>query len=373
VVFDSENGKREGEDYSNYNDVYLASQGDYGVRASRSDPEDARTTVFYVAAPVRHEGKFVGTLTVSRPETAMAPFAEESRQLVLEASVLTAIVVFLLGTVWVYVVLHPIRKITRESLRIAKGESVTLPATGLGELRILSLALEEMRRELEGKHYVENYVQALTHELKSPLAAIRGAAELIDESMPEEKRQRFLENILNETSRSEDMVRRLVQLAAVESQVGLETREMIDFAELVREELAGLSSIVETKRLEVHRTGLDRFVSIEGDPLMLRIAVRNILGNAFDFSPEGSTIEVDLTEGESETRLIVRDQGPGIPDFAERRVFDRFYSLKNEVTGRKGSGIGLSFVQSTMNLHEGTATLKNREDGGAEMTLSFRA
>jgi two-component system sensor histidine kinase CreC len=60
-----------------------------------------------------------------------------------------------------------------------------------------------------------------------------------------------------------------------------------------------------------------------------------------------------------------------MPDYAEGRVFDRFYSLKNEVTGRKGSGIGLSFVKATMDLHGGTATLANRPEGGAEMTLHF--
>ncbi|MEM1442300.1 MAG: two-component system sensor histidine kinase CreC [Verrucomicrobiota bacterium] len=373
VIFDSEEGKREGEDYSSYNDVFLAARGEYGVRASRSDSRDPRTTVFYVAAPVYHEERFVGTLTVSRPETAMAPFAEESRQLILEASVITALFVFVLGTIWVYQILYPIRKITREALRISKGESVTLPATGLGELRTLSLAREELRRELVGKHYVENYVQALTHELKSPLAAIRGAAELIDESMPEEKRRKFLDNILSETSRSEDMVHRLVQLAAVESQVGLETRQPIDFAELVREELEGLSAIVETKNLEVVSSGLDRFVSIEGDPLMLRIAVRNVFGNAFDFSPEGGEIEIGLMESGQETRLVIKDRGPGIPEYAERKVFDRFYSLKNEVTGRKGSGIGLSFVRSTMELHGGSASLVNRDGGGAEMVLVFRS
>ena len=169
VIFDSDEGKREGEDYSEYN----------------------------------------GTLTVSRPETAMAPFAEESRRLVVRASLITAGVVFLLGSIWAYLVLHPIRNLTRHALRITEGKQATLPPTGMGELKTLSLALENMRRELAGKHYVENYVQALTHELKSPLAAIRGAAELIDESMPDEKRRRFLDNILTETTRSEDMVRRL--------------------------------------------------------------------------------------------------------------------------------------------------------------------
>jgi two-component system sensor histidine kinase CreC len=229
-----------------------------------------------------------------------------------------------------------------------------------------------MRRELEGKHYVENYVQALTHELKSPLAAIRGAAELIDDQMPKEKRKRFLENILTETDRSENMVRRLVQLASVESRTQLEKREVVDLAALVREEVAGLSSFIETKKLSIEDSGVKAGLSIEGDPLMLRIAVRNILTNAIDFSPEGGEIETILSQKEKGIQLSILDRGSGIPEYAEGRIFDRFYSLKNEITGRKGSGIGLSFVEATMHLHSGSAKLINRSNGGAEMTLSFR-
>lgn len=372
VVFDSDGGKREGEDYSRYNDVFLARQGAYGVRATREDPEDSRTTIFHIAAPVSHAGEVVGTLTVSRPETAMAPFVEESRRLVIRASVITALVVFVLGTTWAYLVLHPVRDLTRHALRIARGEQATVPVTGTAGLKVLSLALEDMRRELEGKHYVENYVQALTHELKSPLAAIRGAAELIDENMPAEKRRRFLDNILSETTRSEDLVRRLVQLASVESRTGLERRETVDLASLVSEELEALAAVIETKHLRIERKGFDAPAETEGDPLMIRIAVRNVLANAFDFSEAGGEVTVRLAKGEGGAVVLeIADRGPGIPDYAEGRVFDRFYSLKNEVTGRKGSGIGLSFVKATMDLHEGTATLANREGGGASMRMEF--
>jgi two-component system sensor histidine kinase CreC len=315
----------------------------------------------------------IGTLSVSRPETAMAPFADESRRLVVRASAITAGIVFVLVTIWAYLVLSPIRNLTLHALRIAEGKQATVPATGMGELKTLSLALEDMRRELDGKHYVENYVQALTHELKSPLAAIRGAAELIDESMPEDKRRRFLDNILTETNRSEDLVRRLVQLASVESRTRLEKRESVDLANLVDEELDGLSSVIETKQLKIEKTGWEVPITIKGDPLMLRIAVRNVLNNAFDFSSDCGPIEVALSTAENGTELAVRDRGPGMPDYAVGRVFDRFYSLKNEVTGRKGSGIGLSFVRSTMELHGGEATLSNRVADGAEMVLKFGA
>lgn len=373
VIFDSENGMREGENYSQYNDVYLARAGAYGKRASRTDLEDSRTTVFYVAAPIydQSSGEMVGTLTVSRPETAMAPFAEESRRLILKASFITAAIVVVLGSLWAYWIMLPVSRLTKEAERIADGRQASMPEMGVAEFRSLSIALENMRRELEGKHYVENYVQALTHELKSPLAAIRGAAELIDEKMPEKQRRRFLDNILTETRRSEDMVRRLVQLASIESQTSLRKLEKIDFAALVREELAELSSSVETKRLRVRSDGLDEPRMLEGDPLMLRIAVRNVLNNAIDFTPEEGSLEASLTCSDDKLVLKVIDSGPGIPEYAEGRVFDRFYSLKNEVTGRKGSGIGLSFVRATMELHGGDAILQNQEDGGAEMQLRF--
>ncbi|MCG8599947.1 MAG: two-component system sensor histidine kinase CreC [Verrucomicrobiales bacterium] len=371
VIFDSDDGKREGEDYSKYNDVYLARAGDYGVRSTRTDPKDSRTSVFYIAAPLYSQEKLIGTLTVFRPETAMAPFAEESRNLVFRASLITAGLVFFLGSIWAYLVLHPIRKLTKHAQRITEGKQATLPPTGMGELRVLSIALENMRKEIEGKHYVENYVQALTHELKSPLAAIRGAAELIDEKMPEEKRRRFLQNILTETDRSENMVRRLVQLASVESRTQLEKREIIDLGNLVTEEIAGLSASIETKKIEVGRETTDQAMIVEGDPLMLRIAIRNALTNAIDFSPENGEIAISLSKEKAQINLSIKDDGPGIPDYAGDRVFDRFYSLKNEITGRKGSGIGLSFVRATMQLHNGRAELANHEGGGAEMILIF--
>lgn len=372
VIFDSDRGRREGEDFSRYNDVYLARKGEYGVRASREDPDDSRSTVFFIAAPVKDGDRLIGTLTVSRPEKAMAPFAEESKDLVIRSSIRTGVFVFVLAALWAYLVLHPIRSLTRHALNIAAGRQTSVPETGVAELRSLSRALETMRAELEGRHYVENYVRALTHELKSPLAAIRGAAELIDERMPEEKRRRFLDLILHETTRSEDTVRRLVQLAAVEGRSDLAARETFDLAALVREECAELAPAAESRGREMVLSGCGGTEQITGDPLMTRIAVRNVLENALDFSPSGGKVEVFLDRGEGGASILrVLDRGPGLPEFARDRVFDRFYSLKNEVTGRKGSGIGLSFVKAAMDLHGGEATLENREGGGAVATLRF--
>ena len=92
---------------------------------------------------------------------------------------------------------------------------------------------DSMRDVLEGRRYAERYIQTLTHEMKSPLAAIRGAAELLDEEMPVEVRKRFLENIRAETSRSERLINRLLELASIESRTHLETHAEVDLGAVV--------------------------------------------------------------------------------------------------------------------------------------------
>ncbi len=371
VLFDSDGGKREGQDYSEYNDVFLAHQGKYGVRASRTNIDDSQTTVFFIAAPIRDEtGKLAGTITVSRPETAMAPFREEARLLLVKRGAIAALIAGILCAAWLYWLLNPIAKLTNHARNIAAGTSAYLPETGRAELRKLSHALEDMRSELEGKHYVENYVQALTHELKSPLAAIRGAAELVhdDRNMPEEKQQRFLSNILSETKRSEDMVRRLVQLSALESQQKLASTETISLPELISAEVDDLKAALEARSLKI-RNGQFDDLQIEGDPLMLRLAFRNGMHNAIDFSPQGGSISVRCYQEEDRAVISIQDEGPGIPDYAIDKVFERFYSLKSEATGRKGSGIGLCFVRETMELHGGKAEIVC--ESGTELKMIF--
>lgn len=374
VLFDSDGGKNEGEDFSEMNDVVLTLRGDYGVRASRTDPEDSRTTVFHVAAPILDQGETIGVLAVARPETALSPFAEETRASFLKWSIIAATMVIVLGSAWTYWLMSPIGEITAFARRVEAGKRVAeAPRAGRAELRELSSAVDAMRRELEGRHYVENYVQALTHEIKSPLAAIRGASELLAESgdtMPEADQAKFLGNIQAETDRAERIVRRLVQLAALESQTALESVATLDLSELVRDELENSEDQACSKGLTFETSGLDAATKIEGDELVLRMAVRNLLANAIEFSPNGGLVRLELST--EPTRLEVIDDGPGVPDYALDRVFDRFYSLKHETTGRKSSGLGLCFVREAMALHGGAATVENRSDGsGLRAVLSF--
>lgn len=373
VLFDSENPEMVGVDYSAWRDVALTLAGKYGARSSRTDPDDSLTTILFVAAPVYFENEIIGVVTVSRPEeSTMGMFVEETRQTILRSGFLAAFIVIVLGAAWTYWLLRPISQLTDYAKAVRFGERVPLPKLGNAELRGLGRALEEMRDALEGKQYVETYVQTLTHELKSPLAAIRGAAELLDEEMPREKRGRFLENIRDETKRSEDLVRRLLQLAALESRKSLEKSESVDLIELIQSEIERVQPLLPARSIRISLdAGQAPKAMVQGDRFTLQTALHNLLANAIDFSPEEGEVKIEYRVSEDEVTIRICDSGPGIPDYAETKVFDRFYSLKHTISGKKSSGLGLCFVKEAADLHNGSIRLDSNEPTGvcAEFSL----
>jgi len=227
-----------------------------------------------------------------------------------------------------------------------------------------------MRNALEGKQYVENYVQTLTHEIKSPLSAISGAAELLKENMTEEYRGRFLDNIRSESKRIQAIVDKLLQLSALENRKGLQDQEEIDLSQLLEDLKESLLPLTQKKEITLELSGED-CPSFHGEYFLVRQAAANLIQNAIDFSPQGSTICVAGRKKDQFLELSVTDQGPGIPDYAEPYIFNRFYSLKRPDTGQKSSGLGLSFVKEVAAIHGGAVRLENNPGGGAKAVLSF--
>jgi len=110
---------------------------------------------------------------------------------------------------------------------------------------------------------------------------------------------------------------------------------------------------------------------VAGDAFLLQRALANLVDNAIDFSPPGGRITLEVVGHARSADVVVRDNGPGIPDFAEGKVFEKFYSLARPATAKKSTGLGLSFVKEIVDLHHGRATLKNHPSGGAIATLSL--
>ena len=368
VLYDSRNGEDEGKAYSCWRDVRLTLAGEYGARATYEEPGNMDSFHFYVAAPVMHEGELVGVVSVGKPVRSVSPFMEQARKRLVISGVIAFVSILLLLVPVSLWIIQPVRALTDYARKVRDGQRVAAPDVRKGEMGELAKAFEEMRDALEGKQYVEGYVQSLTHEMKSPLAAIRGAAELLDEEMPLEQRKRFLANIRSESDRLHGLVDRMLSLAALEKRKGLMHTEIVDLRELLSDVADSLAPVAHARQIEIHKTVAEG-TALAGEYFLLRQAVANLLRNAIDFSPSGSTVELAARAEEKMVFVEVTDCGDGIPEYARERIFERFYSLPRPEGGRKGSGLGLNFVREIARLHSGDVRLENRAEGGVRATL----
>ena len=368
VLLDS-SGVAVGQDYSRWNDVYLTLRGEYGARSTREDPADEDSSVMYVAAPIKDGETIIGVVSVAKPNQSLQPYIERSQRRLgwLGAGLIG--LGLLIGGLLSWWLSGSLRKLTRYAGAVSRGERAELPELRGGELKQLAEAVQKMRTELEGKAYVEQYVHTLTHELKSPLAAIRGAAELLEEEMPAEQRRRFVANIAGEGERLQQLIERLLNLAQVEQRQGLEERVAVNLRELIEGLLQGQAARIQTAGLRVE-VALDASVRVLGERFLLRQALANLLDNALDFTPSGGVLRFS-TEPEGELLVLcLFNQGPAIPDYALPRLTERFYSLPRPGSGRKSTGLGLNFVQEVVSLHGGELRVGNVE-GGVEVSLSL--
>lgn len=363
VIFDS-TGEALGQDYSRWNDVYLTLRGKYGARSTRLDPEDDSSSVMYVAAPIKTtDGKIIGSLTVSKPNQTMQPVIRSSERRIEIAGVILLGIALVIGAGFVWWITYSISRLVRYAREVADGNAPTLPNIGSPELNSLAHALESMRIKLEGKDYIEKYVHTLTHELKSPLAAIRGAAEILQEMPPQPVALRFINNIKQQNERLQLLVDRMLQQAQVESRIRQELAPL-DFSEVLNNVIDAKEAQFTHRHISLQRN-IESPVIVRGDKLLLEQAFSNLLENALDFAPDNGEICITGEFIEKHYCVTVKDNGPGIPDYALDKIFDRFYSLPRP-DKEKSTGLGLSFVREVAIIHQGTIRLMNDERGGAK-------
>nr|WP_294977419.1 two-component system sensor histidine kinase CreC [uncultured Pseudomonas sp.] len=353
-------GQAVGQDYSRWNDVYLTLRGQYGARSSRESADDPESSVMYVAAPIRDGERIIGVVSVSKPNRTLQPYIDRSQRRLAWLGAGLIVLGLLVGALLSWWLSRSLDRLTRYAQAVSEGRRAELPRYRGGEMAQLADAVERMRVQLEGKAYVERYVHTLTHELKSPLAAIRGAAELLEGEMPAEQRARFVDNIAGESERLQQLIERLLNLAQVEQRQGLEERvpvtlhELVD--ELIDERLARGQGVQLANDIPPQAT-------VAGERFLLRQALGNLLDNALDFTPAGGVIRFDAQpEGEG-WRVELFNQGDAIPQFALPRLTERFYSLPRPSSGRKSTGLGLNFVAEVAALHGGELCVENAEGG----------
>ena len=359
ILYHSQYPQVLGSDFRVWRNIRLALKGKYGARATRSDASDPTSSVMHVTLPIETQSGIIGTITLVKPVKRLSLYLEIARQKIIKTAIITLLFLLLLGYLLTRRIIQPIEDLTSYAAALRDNKRPTSPHIPKGELQVLASTIDEMLSKLDGKAYIESYMQTLSHELKSPLAAVHGALELL-EGADERQSQKLLANIFRENQRMTEMVEKILFLSRLENKPLAKDLALLTVQDL----LQNITQEIQ-ERFPKHQFKMiipEQLAPIHADSFLLGVAFTNLLINAVEFSQADQVIKISCKEKSSRMQIIITDCGSGIPDYAIDKLFDRFYSLPRPSSGRKSSGLGLAIVKEIIQLHKGEIQIANRND-----------
>jgi len=363
LVHDSESALPLGIDWSANSDVARALSGNYGARWEHN--KEQNIVELFVTVPEVVNGQIVGALSTVKATRAVKRSVIDSLRQLAAPLALSFLIAGLISYLLSSYLTAIIRELAKRAARIAAGEKgVSLETWTRSELGDLARALDEMRERLEGRSYVEDMASTLTHELKTPLAAIRGASEILETADDRAVRSKFSTMIQSEADRLTKLVRSMLELSRIDYSQATQGTTSAP-ALLLAEDLEQWA-----QRAEACGVSLNIEVVAPKFPLPpedLRRVMGILLENAIAYTPSGQEIRLSMKGAE----MTVSDQGQGIDQAVVSRVTERFFSTVNPRTGQRGSGLGLAIASAITKRSGGTLTIHSSAGRGTTATLRF--
>ena len=282
------------------------------------------------------------------------------------------VISLLFGFLGSYRISRNINRIQKYTSNLFGGEDVLMPDLN-NQFNKLARTIRDARSDVELKDDVEQYIDTLAHELRTPITGIQLTAENLLTPMSDKQRKRFVENILESNRHMDILVNRLLELSRIERREALKNVEMLNIKEAVNTVLKAPSRVktILDKDLNID-IQISSNATLNGEKILLEQAIGNIVNNALDFSPASGKITIKASQTNNAITIIVLDDGAGIPPQVINKLFTRFFSVTRPDTGTRGNGLGLRFVRKIMKLHGGEVSLQNRFiQQGAEARLRF--
>jgi len=345
-------------------DVHLVLLDTAGRVVFGGGERDRGTVV--VEAPILVEGRTLGSIRVIKPTIVMRRLLADFAPTILVISLTLGAAAALAAAVIGRAIATPIEGLTNFAVRVSEGETSAVPPIAHGqEVKRLTRAIDTMRRELEGRPFLETFAADLSHELKNPVAAVRASAEVLDEGAlaePEEAR-RFVARIREATARIETLLGEILSLARIESR-GVETSAEVDVGALAR-----AASEAAKDRGAIIELSIDADAIVRGQPNWLARAIDNLVDNAIVHGePQQAPRLIVRREGE---RVAVRVVSPGaISKHVQNNLFRRFVTTRAQAGG---TGLGLAIVRAVAEAHGGRAELTRPGPPEVEFKLTLPA
>lgn len=370
VLFDSDPDQLVGSNFSERPEIANAMRGEYYKAAWRLG-QKGNKLFYFVPLAIKHDGKVVAISYVTHHTgqitNAILTMQHDQRVSMILALFFAAIV----SAIFAYTITYRLRVLTRASMEYARGDKpLSMRIKGSDEVAELSVAVEYMAAEIEKRNqYNKEFLSTVMHELKTPVTAIRGAAEVLEEGGydKEEIRTKFLSNIIYEANRLNRMVGELSELTKldVESLRGQKSR--VNYCAYIREVLERLMPTFDQEHAEFSALTEEDVGDAMIVPGRIEQVISNLLENAFRYTPPSGkvTLAVSMLD-KGIIATSVSDTGRGIPEAGLERVFDRFYTTEpKDVPKDYGSGLGLAIARSIVENHQGRIWVDESVDEGA--------
>ena len=414
VIYDSlpKPDNNEGQNYGRWNDVYLTLRGQYGARSTLRDDQQRDGSVMYVAQPIKNmSGEIIGVVSVGKPVASVLPYLDDTRNRMLITVLFISIAALILAGLIAWWLKQSITLVTQYTSALA--EDTKKPYFYLGhELNSLTDTIETMKHRLENRAYVTDYVHTLTHELKSPLTAIRASSELLEDDgldgnmLDDEDRQMLIETVGEQSVKMQQLIDRLLLLAKVEQPTFKLNRQLTPLLPLLQSLIKDNTAKQQQQNLQPidiyiddqHMTNTTNLpaellasTSVFADQFWLIQVLQNVLDNAIHFAD--STVEIYLHSTARTVIIDIFNDGKLLPDYAIEKAFERYFSLSHQSqpssqttnhtdsndlnteaadpttkprqtdyssnTLKKGTGLGLTLVKQVIEHHGGQVALNN--------------
>jgi two-component system sensor histidine kinase CiaH len=228
----------------------------------------------------------------------------------------------------------------------------------------------EVRRQIRFQQQQQNFMMAVTHELKTPIAVIKLNLETLRKHrLDEDKQQRVIQATIQETNRLDTLANNILVASQLEGGGYARTKEALDFSDLTGECVRDYRQRFPEREWIAD---IQSDITITGDHFLLHLLVNNLLENALKYSPKDAAVNLKLAKEGNHTLLTVKDNGPGIPDKEKRKIFGKFYRSGQESTRQsKGTGLGLYLCRYIATDHRATIKVADNSPSGSIFTVVF--
>lgn len=229
-----------------------------------------------------------------------------------------------------------------------------------------------IRQQMRMQQQQQNFMMAVTHELKTPIAIAKLNLEtLLKHRLDAQKQFKLLKTTLDETKRLDFLTNNILISAQLENSNKTLNKEYVDFSGLLHNVVADFRSRYPDR---IFKEDIQNEADVNGDPLLLQILISNLMENAIKYSDKNTPVSITLKKQSGELAMQITDEGVGVPDIEKKKIFQKFYRIGNEQTRKKqGTGLGLYLCDRIATHHNADITIANNIPVGSIFAVHFKA